>query len=283
MARTRSTTAADAVDLLDPRGRIEFDDVTFRVPRCQRGLPRLARGRRQRGARRPRRGRGPPRHHGDRRARPARCPRRAVGCGQDHAQLARPPALRRHRGRRAHRRSRRAPVTHDSACAPAIGVVSQDPHLFHDTVGANLRYARPDVTDDEIVEACRAAQIHDVIAALPDGYDTVVGERGLPPVGRREAAPGHRPHAAQGPGHRDPRRGHQPPRLRERGRSSSRPWPTALRGRTALVIAHRLSTIVSADQILVLDDGHSSSGARHDGSPGRRRPLRRALPHPRAR
>jgi ABC-type multidrug transport system fused ATPase/permease subunit len=56
--------------------------------------------------------------------------------------------------------------------------VSQDAHLFHDTVRSNLRYARPTATDAEIVDACRAARIHDVIAALPDSYDTLVGERG---------------------------------------------------------------------------------------------------------
>ena len=67
-------------------------------------------------------------------------------------------------------------LTQDSLRA-AIGVVSQDPHLFHDTSLDNLRYARPDATDDEVDAACRAAQIHDVIAALPEGYDTVVGER----------------------------------------------------------------------------------------------------------
>ncbi len=60
----------------------------------------------------------------------------------------------------------------------AIGVVAQDPHLFHDTVIANLRYAKPDATDAEVEAACRAAQIHNVIAALPRGYDTLVGERG---------------------------------------------------------------------------------------------------------
>ena len=60
----------------------------------------------------------------------------------------------------------------------AIGVVSQDPHLFHETIGDNLRYARPEATDAELDAACRAAQIYDTIAALPDGYDTVVGERG---------------------------------------------------------------------------------------------------------
>src|SRR5690606_19613738 len=68
-------------------------------------------------------------------------------------------------------------LTQDSLHA-AVGVVTQDPHLFHDTVGNNLRYARPDAGDAELVAAARAAQVHDVIARLPDGYDTVVGERG---------------------------------------------------------------------------------------------------------
>ena len=75
---------------------------------------------------------------------------------------------RRPRRARPHRRSLRA----------AIGVVSQDPHLFHESIGDNLRYAKPDATLDELEAACRAAQIHDTIAELPDGYDTVVGERG---------------------------------------------------------------------------------------------------------
>src|SRR4029077_12282689 len=60
----------------------------------------------------------------------------------------------------------------------AIGVVVQDPHLFHESVKATMLYARPDATDDELIAACRAARIHDTLAGLPDGYDTVVGERG---------------------------------------------------------------------------------------------------------
>ena len=60
----------------------------------------------------------------------------------------------------------------------AIGVVMQDPHLFHESIRSNLRYAKADATDDEIVAACRAARIHDLIETLPDGYDTIVGERG---------------------------------------------------------------------------------------------------------
>ena len=69
-------------------------------------------------------------------------------------------------------------VTRQSV-AEAVGIVSQDPHLFHDTIAANLRFARPSATDAEIVDACRRARIHDLIVSLPDGFDTVVGERGL--------------------------------------------------------------------------------------------------------
>ena len=98
----------------------------------------------------------------------------------------------------------------------AVGVVAQDPHLFHESIGENLRYAKPDATPDELVAACVAARIHHTIAALPDGYDTVVGERGYRLSGRREAAPGDRPSVAEGPGDHDPRRGDEPPRQRQR-------------------------------------------------------------------
>jgi ATP-binding cassette, subfamily B, bacterial len=65
-----------------------------------------------------------------------------------------------------------------TSVADAVGVVSQDPHLFHDSIAVNLRYARPEATDADLVRVARAARIHDTIAALPDGYDTIVGERG---------------------------------------------------------------------------------------------------------
>src|SRR5262249_6668388 len=65
-----------------------------------------------------------------------------------------------------------------SSLRDAVGMVMQDPHLFHDSVRNNLLYARPGATEQELVDACRAARIHDMIASLPDGYDTVVGERG---------------------------------------------------------------------------------------------------------
>ena len=70
----------------------------------------------------------------------------------------------------------------------AIGVVAQDPHLFHESVADNLRYAKPSATQAELEAACRAAQIHDVIAALPDGYDTARRRARLPALGWREAA-----------------------------------------------------------------------------------------------
>ena len=145
----------------------------------------------------------------------------------------------------------------------AVGVVSQDPHLFHDTVAENLRYARPDATDAEIVAACRAAQIHDVIAALPDGYDTVVGERGHRLSGGEKQRLAIARVLVKAPAivvldeatsHLDS----------ENEALVQQALATALAGRTALVVAHRLSTITGADQILVLDDGRIVERGRHD-------------------
>ena len=86
-------------------------------------------------------------------------------------------ALRPPGGARPHRRPRPADLTLDSL-HDAVGVVTQDAHMFHDTIRANLLYARPTATEDELIEACRAAQIWDLVAGLPDGLDTVVGDRG---------------------------------------------------------------------------------------------------------
>jgi ATP-binding cassette subfamily B protein len=153
-------------------------------------------------------------------------------------------------------------LTLDSLRA-AVGVVSQDPHLFHDSVAENLRYARPDATDAELVAACRAAQIHDVVAALPDGYHTVVGERG------HRLSGGERQRLAiarvlvkdpaivvldEATSHLDS----------ENEALVQRALAEALTGRTAIVIAHRLSTITNADQILVLDGGRIVERGRHD-------------------
>ncbi len=143
-----------------------------------------------------------------------------------------------------------------------IGVVSQDPHLFHDTIGANLRYARPGVTDEELAEACRAAHIDELIENLPDGWDTVVGERGYRLSGGEKQRIAiarvllKRPAIVvldEATSHLDS----------ENEALVQRALGTALAGRTAVVIAHRLSTITDADQILVLDRGRLVERGRH--------------------
>ncbi|MFN0090461.1 MAG: ABC transporter ATP-binding protein [Acidimicrobiales bacterium] len=136
----------------------------------------------------------------------------------------------------------------------AIGVVSQDPHLFHETVAENLRYAKPDATAAELEAACRAAQIHEVVAALPEGYDTIVGERGYRLSGGEKQRLAIARMLLKNPSivildeatsHLDS----------ENEAQVQRALDQALEGRTSIVIAHRLSTITAADQILVIDDG----------------------------
>jgi ATP-binding cassette subfamily B protein len=145
----------------------------------------------------------------------------------------------------------------------SIGVVSQDPHLFHDTVMANLRYARADATDEEVEAAARAAQIHDVIVDLPEGYDTIVGERGYRLSGGEKQRLAIARMLVKDPAivvldeatsHLDS----------ENEALVQKALANALAGRTAVVIAHRLSTIVDADRIVVLDDGHVVETGRHD-------------------
>ncbi len=145
----------------------------------------------------------------------------------------------------------------------AVGVVSQDPHLFHDTIAENLRYARHDATDAEIVAACQAAQIHDVIASLPDGYNTVVGERGHRLSGGEKQRLAIARVLVKAPAiiildeatsHLDS----------ENESLVQKALATALAGRTALVVAHRLSTITGADQILVLESGRIVERGRHE-------------------
>lgn len=144
----------------------------------------------------------------------------------------------------------------------AIGVVSQDPHLFHATVGDNLRYARPDATDEELRRACEAARVMDVIDALPHGFDTMVGERGYRLSG------GEKQRLAIA------RMLLKDPAIvildeatssldTENEAAIQAALADALEGRTAVVIAHRLSTIVGADQIVVLDSGRVVERGTH--------------------
>ncbi|MDY7106117.1 MAG: ABC transporter ATP-binding protein [Actinomycetota bacterium] len=144
----------------------------------------------------------------------------------------------------------------------AIGVVNQDPHLFHETVAANLRYAKPDATDAELVAACSAARIHELIASLPEGYDTLVGDRGYRLSGGEKQRLAIARMLLKDPAivvldeatsHLDT----------ENEALVQAALDRALDGRTAVVIAHRLSTIIDADQILVLDDGTIAERGTH--------------------
>jgi len=143
-----------------------------------------------------------------------------------------------------------------------VGVVTQDPHLFHDTIRANLLYAKPEAAETQLREALEAAQIAAFVDSLPDGLDTIVGDRGYrlsggekqriaiarlllkePDIVVLDEATAHLDSESEG--------------------ALQRALETALRGRTSLVIAHRLSTVRDADQILVIDDGRVVERGRH--------------------
>ena len=136
----------------------------------------------------------------------------------------------------------------------AVGLVSQETYLFHDTVAANLRFARPEATDEELVAAAQAAHIHELIASLPEGYETMVGERGYRFSG------GEKQRIAIA---RTVLR--NPPILvldeatsaldNETERAVQAALDELSEGRTTIAIAHRLSTVREADQIVVLDEG----------------------------
>ena len=144
----------------------------------------------------------------------------------------------------------------------AIGVVSQDAHLFHDTIGANLRYAQPEASTDEVLQACEDAQIMNLIEQLPDGLDTVVGDRGYRLSGGEKQRLALARLFLKAPrvvvldeatAHLDS----------ESERLVQRALDSALEGRTSVVIAHRLSTIRRADQILVVDQGRIVQRGTH--------------------
>jgi len=149
-----------------------------------------------------------------------------------------------------------------SDLAAIVGVVSQETYLLHTTVRENLRYARPSATDAEIEAAARAAQVHDLIAGLPDGYDTLVGSRG-----HRFSGGEKQRIAIARTLLRDPRvlvLDEATSALdTETERAVQQAFDTLAAGRTTITIAHRLSTVRDADQIAVLDHGHVTEAGTH--------------------
>ncbi len=146
--------------------------------------------------------------------------------------------------------------------ADAIGVVTQETFLFHDTIAANMRYARPDASDDEIVAAATAANIHDFVSELPDAYETLVGERGYRLSGGEKQRVAIARVILKDPkilvldeatSHLDARSEALIQEALER----------VMAGRTSFVIAHRLSTVLAADRIFVLDRGRLVEEGRH--------------------
>ena len=150
-----------------------------------------------------------------------------------------------------------------SSLADAVGVVSQDTFLFHATLRENLLYAKPGASEEEMIAAAHAAQIHAFIADLPEGYDTVVGERGY----RLSGGEKQRVSIARAI-LKDPKVLVLDEATSALDTRSERLIQEAvarlLRGRTAIVIAHRLSTILAADQILVVDAGRIAERGRHN-------------------
>ena len=146
--------------------------------------------------------------------------------------------------------------------AGIVGVVSQETYLLHTTVRENLRYARPQATDTEIEAAARAAQIHELIAGLPEGYDTMVGSRG-----HRFSGGEKQRIAIARTLLRDPRvlvLDEATSALdTETERAVQKAFDALARGRTTITIAHRLSTVRNADQIAVLDHGHIVEAGTH--------------------
>ena len=164
-------------------------------------------------------------------------------------------------------------------CATPIGVVTQDAHLFHDTIRANLEFAQPGATDAEMRDALRAAQILPLVETLPDGLDTVVGDRGYRFSGGEKQRIAIARLLLKAPrivvldeatAHLDS----------ESEVAVQAALETALAGRTSIVIAHRLSTVRDADKILVVSHGTIVESGTHDELLDARWRLRRPLRDP---
>jgi len=145
----------------------------------------------------------------------------------------------------------------------SIGVVMQDAHLFHETIAENLRYAKQDATEEEMIQACKSAQIWNLIDSLPNGFETMVGERGHRLSGGEKQRLAIARLLLKSPSvvildeataHLDS----------ENEQLVHAALQTALKGRTSIVIAHRLSTVRDADQILVLEKGSIVERGTHD-------------------
>lgn len=254
------TDKPSAIDVVDPAGRVEFDDVTFRYPPAHESVIASM----------------------ETQAIPGADPDRDVLSGLSLTlEPGETVALVGASGAGKSTLSSLIPRLYDvtsgavridghdvrdltlDSLRRSIGVVSQDPHLFHESIGDNLRYAAPDASDARIVEACRAARIHDTIAALPDGYDTVVGERGYRLSGGEKQRLAIARLLLKDPAVMilDEATSHLDNDNEAHVQASIE---AALHGRTALVIAHRLSTVRTADRIAVLDGGTIVEIGSHD-------------------
>lgn len=255
------TDAADAVELTSPTGRIELDHVTFSYPTGAEASVASLESAAQLAA--PDTGSGPVLHDVSFTVEPGELIALVGPSGAGKTTISQlVPRLYDVSEGAVRVDGHDVRSLTQASLRQAIGVVSQDPHLFHETVAENLRYAKPDATLAELEAASRAARIHEVIAALPDGYDTVVGERGYRLSGGEKQRLSIARMLLKDPAivildeatsNLDS----------ENEAAVQEALAHALAGRTSLVIAHRLSTITDADRILVLDEGRLVEQGRH--------------------